>query len=387
MNHTRLNQQLAAAIVQRTMSILNCNVNIMNAQGYIIASGDPSRIGDLHHGALHAISTQQEVYIEEISTGVFKAKPGVNMPLRVQQEIVGVIGVTGDPEHLKEYAKLVCMTAELMLEQADLFKILSQNARLREELVLKLIHEPSINEETAAWAKRLDIDLDLPRVACLIQIDSHGRDVDAIRQELLNLQELLVTPERGNLVAVLSLNELLVLKPALDADGRWNPESHIARIEQLITKANSHQKSHLRIALGQYFTTRQHNPVALSFRTAKTTLSVGKARYPKQRIYYYHDLQLPVLLNQLKDDWQNDELQLITQKLIANDKHGNLQKTVQAWFQHNMQLNATAQALFIHRNTLEYRLDKVASITGLNLGRFDDKVLLYIAMSLHMPTS
>ncbi|MGO4612013.1 helix-turn-helix domain-containing protein, partial [Variovorax sp. 2RAF20] len=53
-----------------------------------------------------------------------------------------------------------------------------------------------------------------------------------------------------------------------------------------------------------------------------------------------------------------------------------------AWFTHNVQPSATARALFIHRNTLEYRLNRISELTGLNLGHFDDRLLLYVALQL-----
>jgi carbohydrate diacid regulator len=64
------------------------------------------------------------------------------------------------------------------------------------------------------------------------------------------------------------------------------------------------------------------------------------------------------------------------------DNNGLLRRTLIAWFTHNVQPSATARALFIHRNTLEYRLNRISELTGLNLGHFDDRLLLYVALQL-----
>ena len=64
------------------------------------------------------------------------------------------------------------------------------------------------------------------------------------------------------------------------------------------------------------------------------------------------------------------------------DNNGLLRRTLMAWFTHNVQPGATARALFIHRNTLEYRLNRISELTGLNLGQFDDRLLLYVALQL-----
>jgi hypothetical protein len=50
------------------------------------------------------------------------------------------------------------------------------------------------------------------------------------------------------------------------------------------------------------------------------------------------------------------------------DNNGLLRRTLQAWFRHNVQPLATSKALFIHRNTLEYRLNRISELTGLDLG-------------------
>ncbi|MDU8924787.1 CdaR family transcriptional regulator [Pasteurellaceae bacterium LIM206] len=376
-----LDVKLAQKIVERTMDIIDCNVNIMDAKGKIIASGDINRIGEIHDGALLVLSQGRVVDIDEaVIHSLHGVRPGINLPLHVDGQIVGVIGLTGDPASLKEFGKLVCITAEMMLEQARLFNILAQDTRLKEELVLNLIEAESISPSLVEWANQLGVDLSLPRIACIIEIDSGQLGIENARAELQNLQELLKNPERDNLVAVLSLTELVILKPALNQYGRWDPKVHIERVNTLSSRMSESAKLNARIALGNYFT--GDNAIALSYRTAKTTLQVGKSRLPNQRIYNYQDLILPVLLAQLKDGWQKDELERPIKKLQIMDNNGVLTKTIHAWFENNMQTIATAKALYIHRNTLEYRLNKISDLTGLDLTKTDDRFLLY--MALHM---
>lgn len=103
---------------------------------------------------------------------------------------------------------------------------------------------------------------------------------------------------------------------------------------------------------------------------------------PEQRCYYYQDLVLPVLLDSLRGGWQANELALPLAKLRAMDSNGLLRRTLACWFRNNVQPTATAKALFIHRNTLEYRLNRISELTGLDLANFDDRLLLYVALQL-----
>lgn len=374
-----LDEKLAQMIVQRTMDIIDCNINIMDAKGRIIASGDINRIGEIHDGALLVLSQGRIVDIDEAVThSLHGVRPGINLPLRIDGEIVGVIGLTGEPAGLREFGKLVCMTAEMMLEQAWLFNMLAQDSRLKEELVLDLIESETITPNTIDWANRLGVDLSIPRIACIIEVDSMQLGIENARNELQNLQQLLKFPERDNLVAVLSLTELVILKPALNNFKRWEPAYHIDRIHQLLARMNENARLNVRVSLGHYFS--GDNGISLSYHTAKTTLEIGKSRYPNQRIYNYQDLVLPVLLNQLKDGWQKEELERPIKKLKLMDSNGVLVKTLLTWFENNMQSIATAKALYVHRNTLEYRLNKISDLTGLDLSRTDARFLLYMAV-------
>ncbi|MFC5920810.1 CdaR family transcriptional regulator [Neisseria weixii] len=380
-----LDKNLAQQIVERTMDIIGCNINIMDAKGRIIASGDEERIGETHDGALLALSQERTVDIDEqITKNLHGVRPGINLPLRLDGETVGVIGLTGEPDNLREFGRLVCMTAEMMLEQAQLFEMLAQDARLKEELILNLVSTEKISPSMNEWAKRLGVDLATPRVVCIIEVDTGHLDIEAISNELHNLQNLLHYPERDNLVAILSLTQIVILKPALDSLGRWDVHNHMERVKLLVSRMSEQTSLNVRIALGNYFPDceEETNSIALSYQTANTTLQVGKNRFPKQRIYNYQELILPVLLNQLKDGWQRRELERTLNKLKQADKNGLLTKTLLAWFNHNMHSAETANALFIHRNTLEYRLHKIAELTRLNLDHTDDRFLLYIAVHM-----
>jgi len=376
-----LDSRMAQDIVARTMRIIDSNINVMDARGKIIGSGSPERIGELHEGALLALSQGRVVDIDDAAVHNLQGvKQGINLPLRLEGEIVGVIGLTGEPVALRKYGELVCMTAEMMLEQARLMHLLAQDTRLREELVMSLIqaeeHTPALTE----WAKRLGIDLSLPRVVAVIKIDSGQLGIDSAMEELQQLQTNLMKPARNNLVAIISLTEIVVLKPALNSHGRWDEGEHRRRIEQLI--ANMQEEGHLRfrIALGNYFTGQ--GSIARSYRTACTTLEVGKQRMPEKRCYFYQDLALPVLLDGLREGWQADELSRPLLRLKAMDSNGLLLRTLVAWFNHNLQPLATSKALFIHRNTLEYRLARIAELTDLDLKNLDNKLLLYVALQL-----
>ncbi len=376
-----LDPLLAQEIVTRTMRIIDYNVNVMDANGTIMGSGEPSRIGELHEGAQQALMQGKTVEVDDSMTDRLRGvRPGINLPLKLEGQIVGVVGLTGKPSQVRRYGQLVQMTAEMMLEQAKLMRLLARDSRLREELVLHLISSDDTPPELDEWAQRLGVNLKMPRIAAVIEIDSGTLGVDAALAEIQQLQTLLSTPERDNLIATVSLTEIVVLKPTRHPHDQREIDRHRTRVEALLSRMRETSNLGMRIALGHYFP--GPGGIARSYRTARTTLQVGKQRHPENQAFYYQDLILPVLLDSLKTGWQADELRRSLAKLVSQDNNGVFRKTLTHWFAHDTQALATSQALSIHRNTLDYRLKRVEELTDLNLERFDDRLLLYIALLL-----
>lgn len=381
MDDYHLDARLAQNIVDRTMKIIDCNINVMDGKGRIIGSGDPERIGELHEGALLAISQRRIVDIDDAVTRHLQGvKPGINLPLHLNRNIVGVIGLTGDPGQLRQYGELVCMTAEMMLEQAQLMHMMARDVRLREELVLNLIRSEQTSPMLSEWAHRLGIDLSQPRVALVVEIDSGQLGVDTAMTELQQLQTLLTSTEKSPLIAIVSMTQIVLLKPALNARGMWAPDEQRQYMHALMEQISARSRLKIRLAMGNYFP--DAGGIARSYRTASTTMTVGKSNQPQKRIYFYKDLILPLLLDSIKEDWQAKELTRPVARLKQMDSNGLLLRTLKGWYANNLQASLAAKALFIHRNTLEYRMKRISEITGLNLDSFDDRILLYIALQL-----
>lgn len=373
--------KLAYSIVERTMKIIDCNINVMDAKGRIIGSGDQERIGEIHEGALLALTQKRVVAIDDASTHTLHGvKPGLNLPLKLNNQIVGVIGLTGNPEGLLQFGELVCMTAEMMLEQVHLLQLLARNSRLREELVLSMIRNDSHSATMQEWAQRLGVDLTQPRIAMVVELDSGQLGVSTAMSELQQLQSLLMETGKDELMAIVSLTEMVVLKPAYLHAERWEPEAHKRRMEQLYQRLQQESPLRVRLALGNFFP--DVGGVARSYETAKTTIKVGKQRMPDVHCYCYQDIKLPVLLDSLRAGWQAAELVRPLQRLKAMDGNGVFRETLHTWFRYNQQAGKTANALFIHKNTLEYRLRRISDLTGLNLSNFEDRFLLYVAAQL-----
>lgn len=379
-----LDASLAQSIVDRAMQILHSNVNVMDERGLIIASGERARIGARHDGALLVLAQGRAVEIDDaLASRLHDARPGINLPLRAEGRVVGVVGLSGAPEGIRQHAELVRMAAETMLEQARLMQVLARDERLREELVLQLIGAapgtPAAAEWARDWARRLQVDLAVPRVALLIDIDAPALAADALLAAQQRLQRQLSALEPGVLSAPVSLRELAVLLPVQPGEGE--PSRLRVRVERLQARLAA-DGGRARFALGGLFVSVVGEGLVRSWQSARATLRVGRRRQPEVALHCYADLTLAVLLAGLAEGWRVDELQRPLQRLAAHDRDGQLRRTLAVWFAHDMKIAPSAAALHVHRNTLDYRLRRIAELTGLDLARLDNCLLLFIGLEL-----
>jgi carbohydrate diacid regulator len=167
-----LDTGLAQEIVTRTMCIIPFNVNVMDASGVILASGNPSRIGELHAGALLALAKKLTVEIDGATAkNLHGAQPGINLPLKVNGHICGAVGLSGTPDEVRQFGELVRLTAEMILEQANLTNELQRDSRYREAFVLNLIrYDPAAQAELEAWGRRLGINFERVQLAFLLEL-------------------------------------------------------------------------------------------------------------------------------------------------------------------------------------------------------------------------
>ena len=102
-------------IVDEMKETIHKDINIMDETGYIIASTDVQRIGMYHSGAQKIISQKVDqliVYEEDLYDGM---KEGINLPIVIENEIVGVVGITGKADEVAIFGKIIQKMAEIMI--------------------------------------------------------------------------------------------------------------------------------------------------------------------------------------------------------------------------------------------------------------------------------
>ena len=376
--------RLAQEIVERTMQVIPFNVNVMDVGGVIMGSGKASRIGERHAGAQLAIAQRRAIEIDSATMRHLPGvKPGVNLPLTVRGKICGVVGLTGDPDSVRQFGELVRVTAEIILEQAQLIGELQREKRYREEFVFYLVKRDSAShDDLEAWALRLGVDFVRARAAIVLELTDENLSPDLARSELQRCQCLLGAQYPELLTAAISPRELVILAD-FERLGDGAPGSAMARQRLTALDAVLRKALDCTFVLAMGVALSGIEGVALSYQSARQTSRVGRQRNAEATTFSYYELSLPVLLAGLGSGWQAEQLRQPLRRLDDVDKRsGTLRRTIALWFAHNGHPVATAKALHIHRNTLDYRLRQISEATELDLANTDDRLLLYIALQL-----
>lgn len=123
--------------------------------------------------------------------------------------------------------------------------------------------------------------------------------------------------------------------------------------------------------------------LARAYREARVALEVGKVFDTEKSVISYDNLGIGRLIYQLPTTLCELFLNEVFKKESINVLDSETIGTIQKFFENNLNVSETSRKLFVHRNTLVYRLDKIKKLTGLDLREFDDAIIFKVAMMVN----
>jgi len=339
-----ITKYIAQKIVDRMMDIINYNVNIMDKDSIIIASGDKDRIGTLHQGAKEALEGKGciEVYKDRRD-----AKRGVNIPITFNNRNIGVIGITGDPKIVRPFGELVKVTAELLIQQEySIEKYIIKN-KLKEEYVYEWLYRKE-DYDNEFIDRGLEFNIKILNEGYIMIID-HEKNYNNKIKKILNFH-------MKDEVEFITLGEsrlCLILK------------NDVLKINILIKELiKEYEENIYRIVYK-----KRDNVLSKTFFNIIETINIinrldlDRKIIKDKEITFYSKLEKTI--NKIDGEF-----------IISKIKEGGdeILETFLLYMQNNNEKNRTAAKLHIHRNTLTYRLSKIEDLTGLD---FNNNMELY----------
>ncbi|MDF2834569.1 MAG: transcriptional regulator [Paenibacillus sp.] len=387
-------EQIAQTIVDNTSEIIGYPIIITDEKGSIIGSTDRSRLGSLHIATFDVLRRNQPVsYEKEDVEALENILPGIATPIVVNDKVIGVLGIAGNPAMIKNYAQLVKSHVELMFHESFKKETTVLESKALDTLVQYLLFSgrPDDTDPMIEYGKMLGFRFDLERVCVIIELDLLSLQLPALeggmdkyslphfQKQLIEQVKHLFVDHRQDIFSLLNLEQMVVLKTVLPHER----DTIVSKVENRMQRLNQflgekHQAS-AAVALGNV--ANGVNGIKQSYENAVRTLTVGKRSKLSARFYNFNDWELTLEL--LVKELSPYIIDKLTGQLVALRNHGSyetLAATFLAYCKSNMNLSETSRTLFIHRNSLLYRLDKISELTGLDLSSFEHCLLLYVAI-------
>jgi len=242
----------------------------------------------------------------------------------------------------------------------------------RDNFIKNLLLDNLLLVDVYSRAKKLRIESDVRRVAFLIEteVDSDMSALEVLRQ---------LFPERQkDFVTAVDEKSIILVKELGDRDTAKEIK-HIANsvVDTLSTEA----MNPVYVAVGGIV--NDLKDVSSSFKEARLAQEVGKIFEPEKQIVNYETLGIGRLIYQLPLPLCRIFINEMLQGFSIDDIDEEMFTTVTKFFENDLNVSETARELFIHRNTLVYRLDKLEKMTKLDLRKFTDAITFKITLMVN----
>lgn len=354
-----IQQKTAQQIVDTVKDVCGYDINYIDSRGIILASTNPSRIGSLHEGGLQVIKEGRtlEFAADNLMPGTQR---GVNIPIFMNGILTSVIGISGDPDSVRVYARLAEKITLLLLREQQI-NAAAHTLSEKKNYLLGLLLEAGkdIPDHIKKELSCLQIDLSLPKRILLITIQSFDQTaVSFLESSMSHLLEdmpvCLYGYQYPNMFrAMIHDKDLPVIQKRLLVFLHKNPSFIHAGIGRSVP---AHELSS-------------------SYSSARIALSSLKQN--KSGLALFDCLTLEILLAGIPE---GNRTSFISKALSSLDKEDL--DLLQTYFSCNQSLAQTCEQLFLHKNTVQYRLNRIFKNSGLNPRNFRDAVILYLALQL-----
>lgn len=389
-------KHIAQSIVEEISPIFDFPVMITDDAGVIIGCTDSKRLGS-HHIATSDVTKSGEIttFSKEQTAGLENVLPGVAAPLTFHQHTIGIIGLIGDVAQVGRYAPFVQTHIELLLMEKFRTKtVVAQMEVLRDfgHLLLSYKKEEDC-KQILHYSEMLGFQTDLHRRCILIDIPlvmEAGSQTDeipsfnTIEQELFLLLGNLFGHSDREFLAPLNASRWIILKHVDGEDSsvlKKKLEEAYHSIQKFLQKRNL--TDHVTLAYGDYHS--RPEGIVHSYDQARKALNIAKRNQFEEPIVSLDDWNLLSLA--LVEEMALPARQTLDTYVEQINAHANGKALIESFLiycEEQLNMSQAARRLFIHRNTLLYRLQQLQQLLNIDLESFDQCMLLYLTLKKHM---
>ncbi len=327
-------------------------VGVINESGEIISCSDLSMTGEMRDGIAANRLTGESFAFDGYTYNTFSSVKNNDYAVFVE----------GTDEAARNYAKLLAVALQNLKQYHD-------EKFDKVSFIKNVVLDNILPGDIYAKARELHFATDVSRVVLLIRVTSGG-NISAYEV----VSSLFPDKQKDFVFNISETDTVLVkeIKRTIDPDNINKMATSIVD-----TLNNEH---YIKSIVGIGTPIPNVKDLATSFKEAQIALEVGKVFDTEQPIINYDNLGIARLIYQLPTTLCDMYLREVFKQGSIESLDAETLFTIQRFFENNLNVSETSRGLFVHRNTLVYRLEKIKKLTGLDLREFDDAIVFKVAL-------
>ena len=330
-------------------------IGVIDSEGTVVACNDLSCIGEHWVEAVEAINKgEHDAVCYRGKT--FKALSGWSSQFDYAAFARGE----------DDQARTVCVLATVALNGA---KAYYEEKHDKATFVKNIISDNILLGDIYVRAKELHFISEVPRAVFLIR-QTQTTDVAAI-----DVVQSLFTDKQHDFVLSISETDVALIKQLSDGAETKELYKIAKQVEETLA-----EELGIKVVIGIGTIVGHIRELARAYKEAQVAIDVGKVFDTEKFIINYENLGIGRLIYQLPTTLCEMFLQEVFKKNPIDALDQETLFTINKFFENNLNVSETARKLFVHRNTLVYRLEKIKKLTGLDLREFDDAITFKVAL-------
>lgn len=353
-----MSNRVFQSVINQMKDATDRQVGVIDDQGYVVACNELSMIGTQLNDILEVSSevTDQVIVLSERS--------------------YRLLGTTGSRFEFAafvkgndQFAATLCIVMAVALNEA---KINYEEKYNKATFVKNIISDNILPGDVYARAKELHFVTDIPRAVLLVQ------QVDRTDVMVLDVIQRLFPDKQSDFVFSISETDIVVIK-------ELNGNDDVSDIEDLARQIENAVRSELmvKVIIGIGTVAGHLRELADRYKEAQVAIEVGKIFEPEKNIIHYENLGIGRIIYQLPTTLCEMFLSEVFKKNPIESLDADTLDTINKFFENNLNVSETSRKLYVHRNTLVYRLEKIKKLTGLDLREFDHAIVFKVAMMVN----
>ena len=348
-----MSNRLFQTIIHQMRDVVGRNIGVIDENGIITAASELTKIGESRQRIREELPYSTDSMVYEGYTYRF---------INVQDKADAIVFVEGDDTHAAKMCQLIAISLGNI-------KNLYDEKYDKGSFIKNIILDNILPSDIYVKSNELHFNSEESRAVVVLKFQGNASSAYDV---------VLGTVPDKNKDYVISISEqdIVIVKEVSSEDAYDELKEYTESLFATVNAACPGAK----LLIGISSVVDNLKDLARAYKEAKISLEVGKVFDIEKPIMSFENLGIGRLVYQLPTTLCEIFLQEVFKKGSLDSLDRETLMTVQSFFENNLNVSETSRKLFVHRNTLVYRLEKIRKLTGLDLREFDHAVTFKVAL-------